>query len=1118
MGDFAYLHAHSEYSLEDGCMKIPEYLDRLEELAINAAALTDTHNLFGAFKFHQQAIGRGIKPVLGADIYFSTRREQRKKRAAHNRLRVLIENDPGYSNLSRLLSKSYSRRSDQGLFITRQELAEKKQGLFILGPPARGNGSPPLSHSTEEFESLIKEYNQLFGERFFAEIPVYGPLTNRQKQYLAACKANNIKAIITHPAYFSCPADREKLPLRLAIQKNRTLKQTRQLPDHRKKQFVTGKSTMQDWLDNHRDLLENTNELAQRCYFEFKTDSFYLPDYPATEDQTSAEYLRKLCENGLDEREIKASEETVKTRLAEELNIINSRGFADYFLIVADIVNRARNQGIVVGPGRGSAAGSLVSYLLGITEIDPLKYDLIFERFLNKQRREMPDIDLDFADRRRDEVIDYIVERFGGESVAQIITFGQLKARNSLRDVGRIRNEPQEKIENLLNLFPRDTSEPLTVIKDRYDGIDRALRENKELSEWYNQAQRLEGLVRNPSIHAAGILIGEGQLAQRLPLYYPDEEKALPASQFDMYDLNQLGYLKLDILGLTTLTLIELTLEKIPPDRRPSISDLPDADPEVAKLLVNKSLEGIFQFETPGNRDLVRRMAPKNRRDLMDCIALYRPGPLQSGIVDSYLNRRRGKEEVTYPHPELENILENTYGLVIYQEQVMAIARKIASFSWSRADRLRKAMGKKNTEIMASMREEFLQGAKENGYEEKWAKELFETLANFAQYGFNRSHSAAYGKITYRTAYLKAHFPLQFYAALCTVKSNDRDRIGRIARAMEEDDIKLLPPKINKSTAEFTVEEEAVRYGLKAIKHVGGRLARAITSCQQNEGFSGLKNFLSRIPPKRLRPKAFKSLAGAGYFDPFIEDRGGLVEQAEKLLNKGARDYRARESGQEDLFSKQDSNKILLAESNSHSWTFPRRTRAQKEALGYSPGGHPLHSFECFFPFLHPGKIQSLIEAEDKLSDNIAPPQVIALCEESFNRDETSYLRLLGEEEEAVLTTTVDPTAIPHYRVVLCELKQINGERIITSLTPLTQNSTPGLSIYLTPHQKYDQLRKIKELLARFSGSNPVRVILRPGEKNVRLDLQQNVSPEPELARGLNNLLGPGHTALFFRE
>ncbi len=1113
MAGFAPLNAHSEFTLRDGCMTVEQYLDRLAELDLKAAALTDTHNLFAAFKFHQQAFRRGIKPILGSELFVGAKAPHRR-RSSFPRLRVLVETQAGYSNLCQLISESYRTRDSGGLFVPRSRLAEMCEGLFVLGPEASGPGSPPLDLSVPDFVKNLKQDLQLYGDRYYVEIPLYGPLTPDQKEYLRYADEKDVSVLFTHPAYYPTPEDADVLPLRLAVQTNTKLEQLDELAPHRRQQHVVGANQMREWLGKEAERLELTEKLARRCSFEFRTGTHQLPVYPGAGQAGSAAHLKELCQQALKQKDYASEEDTAVERMEMELQVITSRGFSDYFLIVADIVNWAREQGIAVGPGRGSAAGSFVAYLLGITEVDPFAHDLIFERFLNHEREEMPDIDLDFADRRRDEVINYVRQRFGEQSVAQIITFGRLKARNSLRAVGRVRGEPRQRIDRLLGLFPVDVDLPLAQLPARFEGLEKALNEADHFKQWYAQAKKLEGLVRNASLHAAGLLIGEGELSGQLPLYRPSEDGQV-ASQYDMYDLTQLGYLKLDILGLTTLTLLELTLEKLPPGEEVDLSALPETDSQVSDWLKERSLEGIFQFETTGCRDLVQRLQPEDRRDLMDCLALYRPGPLQSGIVDSYLKRRRGEEEVEYPHPNLESILESTYGLIIYQEQVMAIARRVAGFSWARADTFREAMGKKKADLMASLREEFVSGARENGYEPDWAKQLFETLSNFAEYGFNRSHSAAYAAITFRTAYLKAHYSRYFYAALCTVKAGDRDRIGRIAGALQEDGFRLLPPRVNCSEAEFTVAEEGVRYGLMAVKHVSAKLAQEITDLQQGEEFADLNDFLSRVDPSLLHRQAFQSLAASGYFDPFVEDRGGLVKRAEELIKQGGRTYRERERGQENLFGEGGGPLEELAAAGSLSWTFQQRTHAQKEALGYYPSGHPLQSFSHFFPFMTPGRPRDFVEKDFQPGQSVAPPQLLALCEEVYSQAETRYLKLLGEDEELVLRSDETGEGLVR-RVLLCELAHDSeGWKIVkTEIVP--RQSAAGLIIHLTSHQRMDQIKKLKQLLTGFSGESPVRLHIHEASEVSRLEIAPRVNLQPELARALDNLLGPGHTALFF--
>ncbi len=1114
MAKYALLHAHSEYSLRDGCMSIGQYLDRLEEVEAAAAALTDTHNLFGVFKFYNRCQNRGIKPVVGVDLRVADNPAVPPGENEVQRLRVLVENREGYRSICRLLSESYRRRRKRGLWISLDRLGENREGLFFLGPHLPGfekNSNPDKKY----FEGRINRCSQLFGDRFFVEIPLYSSLAGPGKKLYESAQSCGVPAVYTNPAYFPRPEDYNRLSLRLAVQTNTNLKELKKIPAHRKKQWVCSRETLAKRAGGDLKPLERAGELASRCFFEFETHQIRLPAYPGEED--SEKLLEKKCREKLQELELAVELQQARARLKRELKVINKMGFADYFLIVSDITGWARGRGIAVGPGRGSAAGSFVAYLLEITEIDPFEFDLIFERFLNEQRREMPDIDLDFPDRRREEVIEYISRRFGEKSVAHIITFGQLKARNSLRSIGRVRGEASEEIDRFLALLPEQTSGTLQQLSQRNEQLESALASNSRWAEWFDQAVQLEGFVRNPSLHAAGILIAGGELERQIPLYYPDEEQPPAASQFDMYDVEKLGYLKLDILGLSTLTLIEKTLAQVPDGRRPDIANLPDEDRQTVRMLTEDSLEGVFQFETSGSRELVRRMAPKSRRDLMDCIALYRPGPLQSGMAEKYLLRRQGKQKVEYPHPDLEEILEDTYGLIIYQEQVMAVARKIGGFSWSRADRLRRAMSKKKEDLMFSLKEEFIEGATENGYDSSTADELFETMENFARYGFNRSHSAAYGEITYRTAYLKAHFKAAFYAALCTIKSGNTDRIARIYGAMKEDGIELILPDINRSAAEFSIDgspaEGRVIYGLEAIKNIGHKLAESIeTEREENGPYQSLEDFLKRIPPRYLTSRAFQSLAGAGCFDRFKQNPGYLVENARRILDAGASRYQDRQAGQERLFADSSPG---FEEGEVKSWSRQQRERARKKALGYFVKAHPLDKYKQLFEFTSPGTITGY-RSDRGINFTFAPPQLLAIWVECRGGNGKKYVRLSGREEELILPLSdkynPDPSGAGPVLVELDEEEEV----VVREARGLPDNlNRVGLNIYLSDHQRLDQVKEVKLALESNPGSSPVRIFYHGEGETKRMQLASEIEFNSSLARRLKNILGPDHLRLY---
>lgn len=931
MTEPAYLHAHSEYSLLDGSMTVEDYVAALDRAGYGAGALTDTHNLFGAFKFDQAARARSIQPLIGVDLYVKQRDTGGwQSRSEPDRLLVYVRNEEGFARLSSLISESYRHRHERGLWVPLDQLAGGSDNLLVLGPPGPGEDERSPSFNPEQFESSLGTFKSTFGSSAGVEIPVYSSNQSEVAARIKLARKHGLTPVPTHPTFFENRDDFQTLRLRRAVQTNTTLDDLRGLPDRRRSQWLMEPRQLREHLpDGEEELLAEAADWIRECEFEFDTTTVRLPEYDFV-DTPSDELLRKLCEKGRRKKPLDANPEEVDERLDHELDIIERMGFIDYFLIVADVVNWAKNNDIRVGPGRGSAAGSLVAYLTDITDVDPFEYDLIFERFLNPDRNEMPDIDIDFADHQRDRVIRYIRQRFGEDSVSQIITFGRMKARNSIRDVGRIRNEPQHRIDELAEAVPSYEDRTLGELLDGESELSRRADNAPGVAEWLQQARRLEGFVRNPSIHAAGLLIVDGQLTDQMPLYYPDETDPEAASQFDMYDVEELGFLKLDVLGLTTLTLIDRTLEQIPEHQRPDLEAIPDNDETALNLFGNQSLEGVFQFEARGGRELAHAMKPDTKREVVDCIALNRPGPAQ--YREDYLRRRAGKDDVSYPHPDLKPVLEDTYGLIIYQEQVMAIARIIGDFTWSEADIMRKAMGKKKQTLMDELRKNFLEGATGKGYDRDFAEELFADLAKFAEYGFNRSHSAAYGEITYRTAYLKAHFPAEFYAAFLTLKSKDRDRISIIEEAMESDDIALLQPDVNFSDAEFVTEDDGVRYGLRAIKHVGSGLARSIVSRRADGPYEDIDDFLGRIPPEQIHKGTLQSMAAAGCFDSIHGARGPLIENAESLLQEGERAFDERNSGQEQLFGEQHRDRQSVP--GEESWSSQRLRRAQKEATG----------------------------------------------------------------------------------------------------------------------------------------------------------------------------------------
>jgi len=1097
-------------------MTIEEYLDRLEELNIEIAALTDTHNLFGAFKFHQKALARGIKPIIGIDLSVQTRTRDRISPVdTYDRIRVYVEHRQGYRTLCQVLSESYQQRDEAGLLVPLEELASRPDGLLFAGPPGPGPDEVP-NYERESIHRSMSEFRDRFGDRFFAEVPIYPSRLNSVEPIVEEAVTQDIPVIVTRPAYFPQPGGERRLRLRKAVQENKRLRKLGDLAPHRSHQYVEEPNKLQQQSRQLEIDLADTYELADRCHFEFETDQFRLPSYPFAEESPH-ETLSAQCRDALETRSFSASREQAGDRLDRELDVIQSMGFSDYFLIVADVVNWARDQEIRVGPGRGSSAGSFVSYLLGITAVDPFEFDLVFERFLNPQRNEMPDIDIDFSDDRRGEVIEYIRDRYGPESVAHIITFGKMKARNAIRAVVRIRGEDQDSIASLAESIPGSTSDSLTRLRNHHEPFRTKIEADDDTREWFNQARELEGMIRNPSIHAAGILIVEGHLNREIPLYYSDEDDPVPASQYDMYDIENLGYLKLDILGLTTLTIINKTIERIDEQRRPDMSDLPDSDEATLKFLREGSLEGIFQFESAGSRELVRDLNPRSRRDVVDCIALYRPGPME--IRDDYLRRKRDPSRIQYPHEDLKPILEDTYGLILYQEQVMAIARTISGFSWAEADTLRKAMGKKRADLMEHMKQDFVDGAVGNGYERSWAKELFETLSQFAEYGFNRSHSAAYGEITYSTAYLKAHFTAEFYAALLTVKSDNRDRVSRIIQGMREDEIELRAPSINGSGAEFQVEDGAVRFGLRAIKHVGHDLAREVERKRSEEPFTSPEDFTERIEPGLLRTQAFQAIVAAGCFDELIESRGWVVEHADEILQLGKTRFREQAVGQANIFDNGEIDRQSLRESSgSDPWSREQRLRAQKRVLGFIPRQdtipNPERTLSTLPKFTYPGFVDEygnlLSEGEWTGSAN---PQVVGFVGGTVREGDDTLLKIRDEHEEILLKSAVNPVGdVPETSPCLIHLRHSHREWTVTRVDSLSR-SDPGLEVHLTGRQDLRQLRTLKTTLEQFPGNTPVR--LHVHEQKRFVNLETRIELTDGILDKMEGILGKNCTRLY---
>ena len=951
---FTHLHVHTHYSLLDGLSKIGELLDYVKENGMDSIAITDHGNMYGAIEFYQAAKKRGVKPIIGIEGYIATG-DMRDKRPGIDDKRwhivLLAENNTGYKNLIKLTTEAhlegfyYKPRFDKKL------LKKYSEGIIALSG-CLGAEIPTLiqNKKIDKAREAIAEYKDIFGENnFFLEAQSHPNLKEQGEVNEVLYKLadeTNTPLVATQDSHYTKPEDLEAHDILLAIQTGNQITDKNRLTLKDDDFSVKPPAQMIEEFAHRPDAIENTQKIAERCNVEITLGEYQLPHFKVPNGHTADSYLRELCEKGLPKRYGENPGEEILERLDYELSIIKKTGFASYFLIVHDFVNWAKQQGIAVGPGRGSAAGSIVSYLLNVTNIDPIEFELLFERFLNPERISMPDIDLDFADHRRDEVLEYVSEKYGKDKVAQIITFGTMAARAAIRDAGRALGLSYDYCDKVAKLIPM------------FYTLDKALNEVTELSELYNSdneakrlidsARRLEGVVRHASVHACGVVMTKEPLTEMVPLQRSTQNQDSIITQYEMHAVEDLGLLKMDFLGLKNLTIIEKTLNaiKVRHNKDVDIENIPLDDEKTYKLLQRGDTSGVFQLESSGMRRYLKELVPTEFEDIIVMISLYRPGPME--LIPDYIARKHGKKEIKYTHPKLEPILKNTYGVGVYQEQMMQIARNLAGFSLAEADTLRKAIGKKIKKLLNEQKEKLITGMMDNGIDGKTAQKIWDLFPPFARYGFNRSHAACYARIAYETAYLKAHYPIEFFAALLNAEQKNIDRLSFIIEEANAMDIEILPPSVNDSGHDFTVvDQNTIRFGLAAIKNVGENIVNEIIEERDNQGrFESLEDFLERVLSKDLNKKSLESLIKAGALDEFNE-RNMLLENLDSLLQYSREHKSAEASGQANLFAGTEaasSSKLTLKDTKPAS--SQQKLNWEKELLGFYITGHPLKEFK----------------------------------------------------------------------------------------------------------------------------------------------------------------------------
>ncbi len=951
---FVHLHTHSEYSLVDGLLRIDELVQTASKMGCMAVALTDQSNLFGLIKFYQAAEAAGIKPIMGAEVWVSD-----EGSATPHRLILLCQNTIGYKHLTALISRSYTEAQDHTKpYLRKAWLEQCHEGLIAIAPARESDiALAILSENQPLAERLTKNWQRLFSDRFYLEITRTGCIEDARYSALAVqlSKVQNLPLVATNNVRFLNRDDFEAHEARVCIHEARFLNDAQKNKVTVEEQYLKSPEAMAALFADLPEALENSVEIAKRCNLVLDLGKTHLPHYPIQPGTTIEAVFQEAAQRGLVERfKGNVIPEAHQTRLETEISVLNKMGYAGYFLIVADFIHWAKTHKIPVGPGRGSGAGSLVAYALGITGLDPLAYDLLFERFLNPERVSMPDFDIDFCIDGRDRVIDYVTQTYGRESVSQIITYGTMAAKAVIRDVGRVLGYPYgfvDKIAKLIPLILGITLEKALVeeplLKQRY-------QDEEDVKRLIDLAKKLEGIVRNAGKHAGGVVIAPSKLTDFTPLYCDAEGHVL--SQFDKDDIETIGLVKFDFLGLRTLTVIDHAIQEVNRLRdllsEPilDITQIHLKDEKVFDLLRACNTTAIFQLESRGMKDLVKRLQPDNFEEIIALVALFRPGPLQSGMVEDFINRKHGRATPEYLHPRLVHILKPTYGVILYQEQVMQIAQVLAGYTLGAADLLRRAMGKKKPEEMAKQRAFFVGGAVERGVESLTATHIFDLMEKFAGYGFNKSHSAAYALITYQTAWLKTHYPQAFMAAVLSSEMSQTDKLVLLIDDCRASKIPIVPPDINHSQYRFYADPQGqIVYGLGAIKGVGEAAVQSIVEARSAGPFKHLQDFCSRVDPRKVNLRLLEILIRAGALDSLGRERAysmAILPEVQKRVEQLAK---RRMQGQGDLFGSfglEESLSTLPAIESIKPWSESERLEGEKQTLGLYLSGHPLAQYQ----------------------------------------------------------------------------------------------------------------------------------------------------------------------------
>jgi DNA polymerase-3 subunit alpha len=1159
---FVHLHCHTEYSLLDGANKIDKLFERIKALKQPAVAMTDHGNMFGAVEFYREAVSHGIKPIIGCEIYVApTSRFERKgvdkgPREYNNHLILLAMNKDGYRNLCKLVSLGYMEGFYYKPRIDKDLLREFNGGLIALSACLQGEVSQSLSNgNVEKARTAAETYASIFGDRYYIEIQD-NKLAEQEKVnrlLVELAQDLSIPVVATNDCHYGERDDFHAHDVLLCVQTGKKVDEDNRLKLETDELFVKSAEEMQQGFDYCPGAVERTLEIAERCNVEMEFGKYHFPNFTPPKEISLDDYLDELAHSGLEERIQHITDPDLRKsydeRLEYELGVIKRMQFPGYFLVVADFINYAKQNGIPVGPGRGSSAGSLVAYALKITDLDPIRHILLFERFLNPERRSMPDIDVDFCIRGRAQVIQYVKDKYGADRVAQIATFGTLKAKAAIKDVGRALGFSFAETDAIAKLIPapkQGFDYPLTESIRMEPRLQESIKSDPRIKTLIDHALRLEGLVRHASTHAAGVVLSNLPLVDYLPLFV-DKEGGI-VTQFDMSCVEKIGLVKFDFLGLKTLTLLHDCVKLIEVARgvKVDLGNLPLDDKKTYKLLCNGNTTGVFQLESTGIREMTVKIRPNCFEDLVAILALYRPGPLDSGMAEEYIKRKHGREKIKYLHPLLDTILKDTYGVIVYQEQVMQIAQVLGGYTMGDADILRRAMGKKDPEEMASQRERFVDGAKKKKIEESRATEIFDQMETFARYGFNKSHSAAYALVSYQTAYLKTHFPVEFMAALMTSEMGDTDKVIKNLAECRERSIEVLAPDINESRADFTPVGDKIRFGLAAVKNVGEKAVEVILETRERDGpFDSLFDFCRRVDLTAVNRRVVESLVKCGAFDSTNVSRARMIGALDEAIRAGQSFQRDSQSNQIDIFGllgevSKGSRRAGDVYPQVEEWNSQQSLAFEKEALGFYITGHPLDKYDRVIRKITSGSIAELKERakagevriggvvsalklrntkkgdrygsfnlEDKSGfiEVVAWPEIYRKSVELLGADDPIFVKgkmEVGEERIQVFANEI---------VLLAQ--EVSKARANGGANGNGQRNGDGERVHLyvrEPEVSADELVQLRETLLEYPGPSTVLLhLVAPGngETVIELPSQVRVAPTPALAEIVEKLFGP---------